>query len=60
MENSNDVFMFCLGLSFYLCFHSKLVLSDILRTLVHTTMLEKTLSNKIDNIMLFVRMPSPI
>jgi hypothetical protein len=60
---------FCFALEFFfnVCFHSKLFLSHLPRTLVvsllklvHTTMLEKTLSNKIDNIMLFVGMPSLI
>ncbi len=67
MDNFNDVFMFCPKLSFYVNFHSKLLLNHFHGTLllfvsklIHTTMLEKTLSNKIDNIMLSFGMPSPI
>jgi hypothetical protein len=67
VENFNDVFMFCPILSFYLNFHSKLLLNHLYGTfvlsmskLVQTTMLEKTLLNKIENIMLFVGMPFPI
>ncbi len=47
MESFNDVFMFCIGLSFYVNFHSKLFLNHLCGTLVvsmsklvHTTMLE--------------------
>ncbi len=61
MESVNDVFMFCLRFSFYVNFHSKLLLSHLLGTLVvsilklvHTTMLGKTLSNKIDSITMSV------
>jgi hypothetical protein len=58
----------CFALDFFLCqFHSKLLLSHLPITLVmfvsklvHTTMLEKTLLNKIKSIMLFIGMPSPI
>jgi len=67
VENSNNVFMFCPILSFYVNFHSKFLLTHLPRTLVlsmsklvRTTILEKTFSNKIDNIMLFVGMPFPI
>jgi len=66
VESSNDVFMFCFGFFFYVCFHLKLIVSHLPRTLivlvlklVHTTMLEKTLSNTIDSIMLSIGMPSP-
>jgi hypothetical protein len=58
-----DVFMFRLRLFFYVCFHSKLLLSHLLGTLVvsmlklvHTTMLEKPSLNKINSITLFVGM----
>jgi hypothetical protein len=66
VESSNDVFVFCPKLSFYASFHSKFLLNHLLGTLVtfvlklvHTTMLEKHLSNKIDSIMLSIGMPSP-
>ncbi len=52
-------------LSFYVSFHSKLLLSHLPGTLVvfvsklvHIIILEKTLSNKINNIMLSIGMPS--
>jgi hypothetical protein len=41
VENSNDVFMFCLRLYFYVCYYSKLFLSHLPRTLLgqmHTMM----------------------
>ncbi len=63
MENYNDVFMFCPILSFYVNFHSKLILNHVHGTLVlsvsklvQITMLEISLLNKIDSIMLFVGM----
>jgi len=59
--------MFFPKLSFYISFHSKLLLSHLPTTLVvsmskliHTTMLEIFLSNKIDSILLLVGMPFPI
>ncbi len=58
---------FTLYIYFYVSFHSKLLLSHFLIILVvfvlkhvHAIMLEKTLSNKIDSIMLFVGMSSLI
>ncbi len=66
MESSNDV-LFFFKLSFCVSFHSKLLLSHLPKTLVvsiskliHTTMLEFFLSNKIDSIMLSIGMFSPI
>ncbi len=65
MESFNDVFMFCPKLLFDVNFYSKFLLSHLLGTLivfvlklVHTTMLEFFFSNKIDNIMLYVGIPS--
>ncbi len=66
VESFNDVFMFFPKLCFYVSFHTKLLLSHLLGNhvvfvakLVDTTMLKSSLSNNIDNIMLYVGMPTP-